>query len=243
MDLKFFSKHTKAQIEAGKMVNIVRETLKEAKHQNQDAYEKQRKSMEPLIEKLEDLKEEVAIAAAIPQPNRVAIEGEALAALPTSSVLIVDPNYGFSEEELEKLKDYGLPSPLEAFNSEEESAAHTMAATINKNLGGQKRHSKKGTRRREKLDAEINHLRKYQDRLKLLKSGRATLVQQRGKGLVFYNKPEELLDHLELLGGSIEAGNSSKAVARQFSAIAHKLRDLDVLSNPELTTILTNYNI
>ena len=29
--------------------------------------------MEPLIEKLEDLKEEVAIAAAIPQPNRVAI--------------------------------------------------------------------------------------------------------------------------------------------------------------------------
>ena len=66
MDLKMFSKHTKPQIEAGKMVNIVRETLKEAKHQNQDAYEKQRKSMEPLIEKLEDLKEEVAIAAAIP---------------------------------------------------------------------------------------------------------------------------------------------------------------------------------
>ena len=63
-----------------------------------------------------------------------------------------------------------------------------------------KRHSKKGTRRREKLDAEINNLRKYQDRLKLIKSGRATLVQQSGKGLVFYNKPEELLDRLELLG-------------------------------------------
>ena len=68
-------------------------------------------------------------------------------------------------------------------------------------------------------------------------------MQQHGKGVVFYNKPEELLDRLELLGGSIEAGNSSKAVARQFSTIAHKLRDLNVLSNPELTTILTNYNI
>ena len=40
MDIKIFSKHTKPQIEVGKMVNIVRETLKEAKHQNQDAYEK-----------------------------------------------------------------------------------------------------------------------------------------------------------------------------------------------------------
>ena len=79
--------------------------------------------------------------------------------------------------------------------------------------------------------------------MKLIESGRATLVKQRWKGVVFYNKPEELLNRLELLGGSIEAGNSSKEVARQFSAIAHKLRDLSVLSNPELTTILTNYNI
>ena len=88
-----------------------------------------------------------------------------------SPILIADPNYGFTEEELEKFKNYGLPSPLEAFNSGEESAAHTIAANINKNLGGQKRHGKKGSRKREKLDAEINHLRKYRDRLKLIKSG------------------------------------------------------------------------
>ena len=71
MDLKIFAKHAKPQIEAGKMVNIVRETLKEAKHQKQDAYEKQRKSMEPLIEKLEDIKEEVANAAHLHQSVRV----------------------------------------------------------------------------------------------------------------------------------------------------------------------------
>ena len=68
-------------------------------------------------------------------------------------------------------------------------------------------------------------------------------MKQRGKVIVFYNKPEELLDRLELLGGSIEAGNSSKEVARQFSAIVHKLRDIGVLSNPDLTAILTNYII
>ena len=218
MDLKIFSKHTKPQIEAGKMVNIVREALEEVKHQKQDAYEKQRKSMEPLIEKLEDLKEEVAIAAAIPQPKRVAIEGEAPTALPASTILIADPNYRFTEEELEKLKDYGLPSPLEAFNSEEENSARKRVAIINKYLGGQKRQSKEGSQKREKLNVEINKLRKYQDHLKIIESGRATLVQQRRKGVVFCNKPEELLDRLELLGGSIEAGNSSKAVARQFSA-------------------------
>ena len=184
MDLKFFSKHTKPQIEACKMVNIVRETLKEAKHQNQDAYEKQRKSMEPLIEKLEDLKEEVAIAAAaIPQPNCVAIEGETPGVLSASSILIADPNYGFTEEELGKLKVYGLPSPLEAFNSGVEISARKRAANINKNLSGQKRQSKEGSQKREKLNVEINNLRKYQDRLKTIESGRATLVQQRGKGL------------------------------------------------------------
>ena len=242
MDLKIFAKHTKPQIEAGKMVNIVRETLKEVKHQKQDAYEKQRKSMEPLIEKLKDLKEEVAIAA-IPQPKRVAIEGVAPAALPAPATIVADPNYGFSEEELGKLEDYGVSSPLETLNSGEESAARKRVANINKNLGRQKRQSKEGLQKREKLDVEINYLRKYQDRLKTIESGRATLVKQRGKGLVFYNKPEELLDRLELLGGSIEAGNSSKAVARQFSAIAHKLQDLNVLSNPELTTILINYII
>ena len=58
MDIKNFTKHIKPQIEARKMVNILREILKDVKHQDQDVYEKQRKSMEPLIDKLEDLKEE-----------------------------------------------------------------------------------------------------------------------------------------------------------------------------------------
>ena len=79
--------------------------------------------------------------------------------------------------------------------------------------------------------------------MKTIESGRTVLVQQRGKGMFFYNTPEDLLSRLELLGGSIEAGKSSKALARQFSAIAHKLRDLNVLSNAQLSTILTNYNI
>ena len=231
MDLKIFDKHTKPQIEAGKMVNIVRETLKEVNiTEKQDAYEKQRKSMAPLTEKLEDLKEEVATAAQPPP-------------LPAPATIIADPNYGFLEEELEKIKEHGLPSSSEAFHSGEESSARKRAANINKNLGGQKDQSKKGSPKREKLDANINNLRKYQDRLKIIESNREKFVQQRGKGLVFYNKPEDLLDRLELLGGSIEAGNSSKAVARQFSAIAHKLRDLDVLSSSELTTILANYII
>ena len=251
MDLKFFSNHIKPQIEAGKIVKIVRETLKEAKHQDQDVYEKQRKSMEPLTDKLEDLKEEVVIASTTPKQNHIAIpqpirdldEGKQPKALPSPPILIADPNYGFTEEELEKFKEYGLPSPLEAFKNNGESEAHSMAANINKNLGGQKRHSKKRSRKREQLDAEINHLRRYQDRLKLIESGHATVGKQRGKGVVFYNKPEELLDRLELLGGSIEDGNSSKEVARHFSTVAHNLRDIGVLSNPDLRAILTNYII
>ena len=169
------------------MVNIVRETLKEAKHQDQDVYEKQRKSMEPLIDKLEDLKE-VVIASTTPKQNRIVIpqpirdldEEKQTKALPSTPILIADPNYGFTENELEKFKEYGLPTPLEAFKNNQESEAHLMAANINRNLGGQKRHSKKGTKKREHLDAEINHFKRYQDRLKLIESGRARLVKQRG---------------------------------------------------------------
>ena len=132
MDIKNFTKHIKPQIEARKMVNILREILKDVKHQDQDVYEKQRKSMEPLIDKLEDLKEEVVIASTTPKQNRIAIpqpirdldEGKQPKALPSPPILIADPNYGFTEEELETFKDYGLPSPLEAFKNNGESEAH-----------------------------------------------------------------------------------------------------------------------
>ena len=62
-----------------------------------------------------------------------------------------------------------------------------------------------------------------------------------GSGVVYYNNPADLLDRLELLGGSILAGNNG--VKNEFSKIAHTLNKLGVLNNNQLNSLLKEYVI
>ena len=55
-----------------------------------------------------------------------------------------------------------------------------------------------------------------------------------GQGLFF--SPQELLRRFELLNGSLVAGNNG--VLPEFIQIAHRLRDLGILSNNQLNTLL-----
>ena len=57
-----------------------------------------------------------------------------------------------------------------------------------------------------------------------------------GSGIIFYKSPQELLHRLELLNGSLAAGNNG--VLPEFIQIAHRLRDLGILSNNQLNTLL-----
>ena len=57
--------------------------------------------------------------------------------------------------------------------------------------------------------------------------------------LVYYNNPHQLLDRLELLGGSILAGNNG--VIPEFSQIAHLLNQMKVISNKQLNNLLKKY--
>ena len=60
-------------------------------------------------------------------------------------------------------------------------------------------------------------------------------------GVVYYNNPADLLDRLELLGGSILAGKNG--VKNKFSKIAHTLNKLGVLNNTQLNSLLKEYVI
>ena len=53
---------------------------------------------------------------------------------------------------------------------------------------------------------------------------------------MFYSNPQELLHRFELLNGSLSAGNNG--VLPEFIQIAHRLRDLGILSNNQLNKIL-----
>ena len=59
-----------------------------------------------------------------------------------------------------------------------------------------------------------------------------------GEG-IYFNNPHQLLDRLELLGGSILAGNNG--VIPEFSQIAHLLNQMKVISKKQLNDLLKNY--
>ena len=60
-----------------------------------------------------------------------------------------------------------------------------------------------------------------------------------GSSVVYYNNVNDLWDKLELLGGSVIAGNN--AVQAEFSQIAHTLNKLGAIDNNELSRLLKEY--
>ena len=63
--------------------------------------------------------------------------------------------------------------------------------------------------------------------------------QKIGSGITLFNNPHQLLDRLELLGGSILAGNNG--VIPEFSKIAHLLNQMKVITKKQLNDLLKSY--
>ena len=61
--------------------------------------------------------------------------------------------------------------------------------------------------------------------------------KQQGRGIFYFNNPSDLLKRLELLDGSLRAGNNG--VFQEYILIIHKLRDLGVISNTKLKSLIT----
>ena len=62
-----------------------------------------------------------------------------------------------------------------------------------------------------------------------------------GSGVIYYNNPNDLLDRMELLGGSILAGNDG--VKKEFTQIAHTLNKIGVINDNQLNDLLREYLI
>ena len=57
--------------------------------------------------------------------------------------------------------------------------------------------------------------------------------------MIYFKNPQQLLHRLELLGGSIMAGNNG--AINEFSQIAHLLNKMKVISNKQLNDLLKKY--
>ena len=64
-----------------------------------------------------------------------------------------------------------------------------------------------------------------------------------GSGVVYYKNPQDLLSRLELLGGSMSAGNNGNAVREEFSNIVHKLNKLNIINNEQMSDLIKEYLI
>ena len=64
-----------------------------------------------------------------------------------------------------------------------------------------------------------------------------------GSGVVYYNNPKDLLSRLELLGGSMSAGNNSCDVREEFVKIVHRLNKLNVIDNKQVNDLMKEYLI
>ena len=107
-------------------------------------------------------------------------------------------------------------------------------------------------RKKNKTEADEYEFFGYTANHKLLSKYKNTLYLylnsldlQLGEGLVQQGRsvmnlsPQELLKRFELLNGSLAAGNNG--VLPEYIQIAHQLRDLGVVTNNQLNTILRKY--
>ena len=63
--------------------------------------------------------------------------------------------------------------------------------------------------------------------------------EKTGTGIMHFNNPLQLLDRLELLAGSIFAGNNG--VKQEFTQIAHLLHQFKVITKKQLNDLLKKY--
>ena len=65
------------------------------------------------------------------------------------------------------------------------------------------------------------------------------IAKKTGQGIIHFNNPQQLVNRLELLAGSIFDGNNG--VKQEFSQIAHLLRQLKVITKKTLNDLLKKY--
>ena len=97
---------------------------------------------------------------------------------------------------------------------------------------------KKGEKARDHTKKEINDhniIEIYNYNLNKFRE----IKEKTGTGIIHFNNPLQLLDRLELLIGSLLAGNNG--VIEEFSKIAHLLHQMKVITKKQLNELLKKY--
>ena len=161
---------------------------------------------------------------------------------PKKSPAIYDIEKNFDEEDMKTLSNFNYPRPNEFFDIDPENLqkiyddVNEDKKIIGNRIGGLKRTKNKTEEQQDQLNQyTLQHglLNKYKN---ILNTYLSTLNLQVGQGIMEYFSPQELLKRFELLNGSLAAGNNG--VLPEYIQIAHRLRDLSIITNNQLSTLL-----
>ena len=192
------------------------------------------------FERLADMKELTGVEAIEDEEDE---EDEAQAAIAKEdkepkNILKLEKN--FNENDLFTLTEYKFPRPNYFFDISKENLENYLK-DVNKeikSLTGQINGRKRNKNPTEEYlaftlltEEQKETLMKYKN---IMKDYLKSLEYKVGQGLYF--SPQDLLKRFELLNGSLAAGNNG--VLPEFIQIAHRLRDLGIITNIQLNTLL-----
>ena len=147
--------------------------------------------------------------------------------------------------DLEILRIMEYPRPNDFFDTNTERLREILDEVKNdvKVFTGQIVGLKRKKQKTEEDKEEIERIKMQKDLLhkykNILKLYLGSLEYQMGEGMIYFNNPHQLLERLELLGGSILAGNNG--VIPEFSQIAHLLNKMKVISKKQLNDLIKTY--
>ena len=155
-------------------------------------------------------------------------------------IVKLDLEKNFDENDIASLKELGYTRPNDFYDSNIEDLQKDLVdiksdiKTLTGQINGRKRYKNPDdvylatTLLKEEQKAT---LMKYRN---IMKDFFKSFEYKVGQGLYF--SPQELLRRFKLLNGSLAAGNNG--VLPEFIQIAHRLRDLGILSNNQLNKLL-----
>ena len=153
----------------------------------------------------------------------------------------LEKNFDGDEIKLLKQGDYPRPGNFNETNIQELEQKLLDVNNDIKELNGRITGRKNNKNPSPEYVTETNRLKELQGTLKkyrnTMNSYFNSIKYKVGQGI--YYSLQELLKRLELLGGSLAAGNNG--VLTEYIQIAHRLRDLGVVTNNQLNALLRKY--
>ena len=202
-------------------------------------------------------KNQLALTQGFEQFNRLAdmrelpaLEGDnEEAAAPSTSRLRSPTRYDiekkFDKVDLELLEIMGYPRPNDFFGTDIDRLEKIRDEVKNdvKVFTGEIAGLKRRKHKTVIDEAEIDNIKMQKDLLHKYKNVLNIFLKsielKIGEGMIYFNNPHQLLERLELLGGSILAGNNG--VIPEFSQIAHLLNQMKVITKKQLNNLRKSY--